>query len=53
MGVSRRDVLRSGAVLVAGIACESSLSGHGANEQTWIFENDLIRRWGASEPEAD
>ena len=44
MRVSRRDVLRSSAVLVAGIACERSLSGQGANEQTWILENDLIRR---------
>ena len=49
MDVSRRDLLRSGAVLVAGVACERSLIGEtngGAetNDQTWAVENELIRR---------
>jgi len=44
MTISRRDVLKSGAVLVAGIACESSACGQASDHQTWIIENDLIRR---------
>ena len=44
MTISRRDVLKSGAVLVAGIACESSACGQTSDHQTWTVENDLIRR---------
>jgi alpha-galactosidase len=50
MGVSRRDILRSGAALVAGIACERSLHGEAhadfaePKDESWAVENDLIRR---------
>ncbi|WP_348265135.1 alpha-galactosidase [Telmatobacter sp. DSM 110680] len=48
--LSRRDLLRSGAVLVAGMACERSLRGepHGdfeePKDEAWELGNDLIRR---------
>jgi len=48
--LSRRDVLRSGAVLVAGMACEGSLRGetYGVfaepEDEGWAIGNKLIRR---------
>lgn len=50
MAISRRHVLRTGAALAAGIACERSLPGETPaalaelTDQAWIFENDLTRR---------
>ena len=48
--LNRRDVLKSGAVLVAGIALERSLRGETRGEfaepkdEVWAVGNDLIRR---------
>jgi len=48
--LSRRDVLRSGALVVAGVACDRSLRGEtygdfaGSKDEGWAVENDLIRR---------
>lgn len=56
MSVTRRDLLRSSAVLVAGIACERSLAGEAhagfaeSNSNAWSVENELIRRDVAFRP---
>ena len=50
MAVSRRDILRSGAVLAAGTICQPSLHSETLSsfaepkDESWTLENDLIRR---------
>ena len=43
-GVTRRELLRAGAVLAAGSVCGPSLLGEGAQQQAWSIGNALIRR---------
>src|SRR3569833_2057694 len=44
MALSRRRVLRSGVAMVAAITCKRSLPAQSTLDQSWILENDLIRR---------
>ena len=50
--ITRRHVLKSGAALIASVACERRLAGQTPFEQSWTVENHLIRRTIAFHPGA-